>query len=142
MVATTPRAYNCLGPCCIRCFYRIEPLLPLLVHTSPSDALLYPHTQAAITPTHTHYKVASLHICVGWRGSFSCAGARYWTAITGLSVGVVAWMPFSALGEYEHGAPMPSVPESLSIFTRKILPPILRATFTISHLSLSRDYVS
>ncbi|KAH9013206.1 hypothetical protein EDB85DRAFT_983873 [Lactarius pseudohatsudake] len=112
-------SYNCLRPCCVRC---IEPLLPpLLEHASLSEAHLYPHTRGHYSYTHTStpftshphthglslmspdYKVAYLHIRVGWRGSLGRAGARSWTAITGWSVGVVAWTLFSALGEYDHG---------------------------------------
>ncbi|KAH8999614.1 hypothetical protein EDB86DRAFT_3101577 [Lactarius hatsudake] len=87
------------------------------------------------------YKVAYLHIRVGRRGSLGRAGARYWTAITGWSVGVVTWMLFSAPDEYEHWALTPSVPESLSVFTRKNLPRILGVMLAISHPPLSRDYV-
>ncbi|KAH8999607.1 hypothetical protein EDB86DRAFT_647829 [Lactarius hatsudake] len=143
-------SYKCLSPCYVRC---IEPLLPPLPeHTSPSEAHLYPHTRGHYSYTHssalftshqhTHghslilyaspdYKVAYLHIRVGWRGSLGCAGAWYWTAITGWSVGVVTWMLFSAPDEYEHGALTPSMPESLSVFTRKILPRILGVTRAI-----------
>ncbi|KAH8985160.1 hypothetical protein EDB92DRAFT_1950178 [Lactarius akahatsu] len=42
---------------------------------------------------------------------------------------------------FEKEAPMPGVPESLSVFTRKMLPRILGATLAISHPPLSRDYV-
>ncbi|KAH9055812.1 hypothetical protein EDB83DRAFT_2521136 [Lactarius deliciosus] len=86
---------------------------------------IYTLTRAAITPTHTSasftshphthglslilyappdYKVAYLYIRVGWQGSLGRPGTRYRTALTGWSVGVVAWMLFSILGEYEHGS--------------------------------------
>ncbi|KAH8999613.1 hypothetical protein EDB86DRAFT_3075679 [Lactarius hatsudake] len=144
-------------------------LPPLPEHTSPSEAHLYLHTRGHYSYTHTSapftshqhthghslilyaspdYKVAYLHIRVGWRGSLGRAGARYWTAIPGWSVGVVAWMLFSAPDDYEHGGRAavvelltPSVPESLSVFTRKIFPRILGVTLARSHPPLSRDYV-
>ncbi|KAH9055821.1 hypothetical protein EDB83DRAFT_2521142 [Lactarius deliciosus] len=99
------------------------------------------HGLSLILYTSPDYKVAYLHIRVGWRGSLGRAGAQYWTAITGWSVGVVTWMLFSAPDEYEHGALTPSVPESLPVFICKILPRILGVTLTISHPPLSRDYV-
>ncbi|KAH9047006.1 PGAP1-like protein-domain-containing protein [Lactarius deliciosus] len=141
-----------------------NPLLtPLLEHTSPSEAHFYPLTHARPLLLHTHSgapftshphtrglnltlyaspdcKVASLHLRVDWRGSLGRAGARYWTAVPGWAVGVVAWMLFSALGEYERGAPTPSVSDSLSVFTRVTLPRLLGATFAISLLPLPRDY--
>ncbi|KAH8999609.1 hypothetical protein EDB86DRAFT_3075674 [Lactarius hatsudake] len=91
----------------------------------------------------SYYKVAYLHIRVGWRGSLGRAGAWYWTAIIGWSVAVVTWMCYSVLltntsmGE----ALTPSVPESVFVFTRKILPRILGVMLAISHPPLSRDYV-
>ncbi|KAH9019092.1 PGAP1-like protein-domain-containing protein [Lactarius hengduanensis] len=124
-----------------------NPLLtPLLEHTSPSEAHFYPLTHARPLLLHTHSwrAIAKSHLCTcAWtgRGSLGRAGARYWTAVPGWAVGVVAWMLFSALGEYERGAPMPSVSESLSVFTRATLPRLLGATLAISLLPLPRDYV-
>ena len=102
-------------------------LPPLLEYTSPSEAhfhplshakpsLLHTHTSAPFT-SHPHTprglnltlytsqdcKVASLHLRVDWWASLGRAGARYWTAVPGWAVGIVVWMLFSALGEYERG---------------------------------------
>lgn len=109
------------------CSSHTEALLPpLLEHTSPSEAHFYPLTHARPLLLHTHTsapfishphtrglnltlyaspdcKVASLHLRVDWWGSLGRAGARYWTAVPGWAVGVVVWMLFSALGEYERG---------------------------------------
>ena len=160
-------------------------LPPLLEHTSHSEAhfhplthprplLLHAHSSAPFT-SHPHTprglnltlytsqdcKVASLHLRVDWWSSLGRAGARYWTAVPAWAVGVVVWMLFNALGEYERGgtkhrhfffvsrcntdayneAPMPSVSESLSRFTRGTLPRLLVATFILSLLPLSKDYV-
>ena len=119
-------AYNCMDS--VSAAQRLtEALLPpLLEHTSLSEAhfhpltharplLLHIHTGAPFT-SHPHTrglnltlhsspdcKVASLHLRVDWWGSLGRAGARYWTAVPGWAVGVVAWMLFSALGEYERG---------------------------------------
>ena len=75
------------------------------------------------------------------------------------AVGVVICMLFSALGEYDLGgttrghsfsrcntdayneAPMPSVPESLSGFTRGTLPRLLVTTFVLSLRSPPKDHV-
>ena len=119
--------YNSMFPFCVRCSSHTEPLLPpLLEHTSPSEAhfyslmharpsLLHTHSSAPfISHTHTHglnltlyaspdCKIDSLHLRVDWWASLGRAGARYWTAVPGWAVGIVAWMLFSALGEYEHG---------------------------------------
>jgi glycosylphosphatidylinositol deacylase len=101
-------------------------LPPLLEHTSPSEAHFYPLTHARPLLLHTHTgapftshphthglnltlhaspecKVASLHLRVDWWGSLGRAGARYWTAVPGWAVGIVVWLLFSALGEYERG---------------------------------------
>lgn len=142
-----------------------KPLLPpLLEHTSSSEAHFYPLTHARPLLLHTHTgapfishphtrglnltlyaspdcKVASLHLRVDWRGSLGRAGARYWIAVPGWAVGVVAWMLFGALGVDERGDPMPSVSESLSIFTRETLPRLLGATLVLSLLPLPKDYV-
>ena len=94
-----------------------------------------------------------------WWGSLGHAGVRYWNAVPVYVVGVVVWMLFSALGEYERGgttrlhlfsrcntdvyneASMPSVSESLSKFTRGTLPRLLVAIFVMSLLPIPKDYV-
>ncbi|KAF8262780.1 PGAP1-like protein-domain-containing protein [Lactarius quietus] len=86
-------------------------------------------------------KVASLHLRVDWWASLGRAGARYWTVVPGWAVGVVVWMLFSALGKYERGAPMPSVSDSLAMFTRGTLPRFLIATTVVSILPLPKDCV-
>ena len=112
---------------CVRYSSHTEPVLPpLLEHTSPSEAhfyslthaqplLLHTHSSAPFLPhTHTHglnltlyaspdCKVDSLHLRVDWWVSLGRAGARLWTALPGWAVGIVAWMLFNALGEYERG---------------------------------------
>ena len=102
-------------------------LPPLLEHTSPSEAHFHPLTQPRPLLLHAHSsapftshphtprglnltlytsqdcKVASLHLRVDWWSSLGRAGARYWTAVPAWAVGVVVWMLFNALGEYERG---------------------------------------
>ena len=124
--------YSSLRSCCVHCSSHTEPLLPPLLehtfleHMSPSEAHFYPLTHARPLLLHTHTgapfisyphkhgiklnlytspdcKVTSLHLRVDWWGSLGRAGARYWTAVPGWAVGVVAWMLFSALGQYERG---------------------------------------
>ena len=120
-------AYNCLFSICLRCSFHTEPLPPpLLEHTLPSEAHFYPLTLARTLLLHTHSstpftlhthkhglnltlyalpdcKVASLHLRVDWWASLRRAGTRYWTAVPGWVVGIVAWMLLSALGEYKRG---------------------------------------
>jgi hypothetical protein len=106
---------------------RTEPLLsPFLEHTSLSETHFHSlaHTQPSLLHTHfgapfasssltrglnlTLYPspdcpVASLRLRVDWWGTLGRAGARYWTAVPGWAVGVVAWTLFTALGAYESG---------------------------------------
>ncbi|KAI0296337.1 PGAP1-like protein-domain-containing protein [Multifurca ochricompacta] len=142
-----------------------QPLLsPLLEHASHFEThfhpltqsrplLLHAHTGAPFTSSpHTHgvnltlyvlpdCNVTSLRLRVDWWGTLGRMGARYWAAVPGWAVGVVAWVLFNALGIHERGAPMPSVAESLSIFTRETLPSLLGVFFVLSLLPLPNDYL-
>ena len=122
-------AYKYLFSFCVHCSPHTEPLLPpLLEHTSPSEAHFYSLTQAQPLLLHTpssalfilhmlmhglnltlyaspDCEVASLHlpVHVDWWASLGRAGARYWTAVPGWALGIVAWMLFSTLGEFKRG---------------------------------------
>ncbi|KAI0275434.1 PGAP1-like protein-domain-containing protein [Gloeopeniophorella convolvens] len=139
-------------------------LPPLLLHTSHSESHFHPLTQSRPLLLHTHTAapfipssharginltlytspdcgVESLLIRVDWWGTLGRIGARYWTAIPGWGVGIVAWTLFAALGAYERGEPMPSVTESLSRFASQTIPWLMAATFALSLLPLPPDFI-
>jgi GPI inositol-deacylase len=99
-----------------------------------------------------------LRLRVDWWGTLGRVGTRYWTAVPGWGVGVVAWALFTALGVYESGgkdhrhsllwpnlrilkAPFPSVSDTLFLFTREALPSLMGASFVLSLVPLPKDYV-
>ena len=90
-----------------------------------------------------------------WRCSLEPAGARYSTAVPGWTVGIVVWMLFSALGEYERGGYRHFWCKTLTDFAKKApthnvrighhfrardFAPALWAAVVIS-LPLPKDYV-
>ncbi|KAI0045655.1 GPI-inositol-deacylase [Auriscalpium vulgare] len=141
-------------------------LPPLLQHASPSETLYHPLTEGRPIHLHSHTaapfvphdagverginltlytsgecNVQALRIGIDWWGTLGRMGARYWAAVPGWAVGVVIWTTFIAWGIQESGAPMPTVSESLSIFTRKTLPWLVAASFAVSFLPLPVDHL-
>jgi GPI inositol-deacylase len=47
--------------------------------------------------------MTSLRLRIDWWGTLGRAGTRYWTAVPGWGVGIVAWVLFTALGVHESG---------------------------------------
>ncbi|KAI9459683.1 PGAP1-like protein-domain-containing protein [Lactarius psammicola] len=136
-----------------------EPLLPpLLEHTSPSEAHFHPlmHARQLLLHTHTAAPFTSHPHTRGLNLTFRLSAPTRGTG--GLPSAVLAlgtgppfpagqWVSlrgcYPALSAYTRveEAPMPSVSESLSIFTRETLPRLLGATLVISLLPLPKDYV-
>ncbi|KAI0066653.1 PGAP1-domain-containing protein [Artomyces pyxidatus] len=141
-------------------------LPPLLRHTSPSEAhfhplthdrpvLLHAHTAAPFIPhpafsdrgvnltifSSGECELQALRIRLDWWGMLGRAGARYWAAAPGWAVGVVIWSIFLSWGIQDVGGPVPNVSESLSIFTRAVLPSMLAVAFFASFLPLPVDYL-
>ncbi|KAI9510783.1 PGAP1-like protein-domain-containing protein [Russula earlei] len=126
-------------------FHPLTHSRPLLLHTHTSAPFITsPHSRGLNLTLYTSQdcRVTSLHLRIDWWGSLGRASARYWTAVPGWAVGVVTWLIFTAVGISEQGEDsMPSVSETLSLFTRKTLPRFLVLSFVVSLLPLPQDYV-
>ena len=141
-------------------FHPLTQVRPLLLHThtgAPFTSSLHTHGLNLTLYTSLDCQITSLRLRIDWWGTIGRAGARYWAAVPAWAVGIVTWLTFTAVSQYERGgrtavshcrrtlmhitAPMPSVSETLSLFTRETLPRLLGAAFVVSLLPLPQDYV-
>ncbi|KAJ7167587.1 PGAP1-like protein-domain-containing protein [Mycena filopes] len=106
-------------------------LAPLLVHTShPSETHYFPLTSDLV----------ALELSVDWPATLGRWASRYFTVVPTWAIGVVAVILFQAWGTSESNAPLPSVEESLALFTGKPLRRLLLSSVLLSVVPLPERF--
>ncbi|KAJ7724850.1 PGAP1-like protein-domain-containing protein [Mycena metata] len=120
----------------------------ILLHTHAAA----PHVHSPFAPRGVRFTVYSsgslgcksdlvaLDLSVDWPATLGRWASRYFTAVPSWAIGVVAIIIFQAWGASENNAPLPSVEESLALFTGKPLRRLLFFSVLLSAVPLPERF--
>ncbi|KAJ7044755.1 PGAP1-like protein-domain-containing protein [Mycena alexandri] len=120
----------------------------ILLHTHAAA----PHVHSALAPSGVRFTVYSsgslgcksdlvaLDLSVDWPATLGRWASRYFTVVPSWAIGVVAVIMFQAWGLSESNAPLPSVEESLALFTGKPLRRLLFFSVLLSAVPLPERF--